>query len=1415
MANVQITQLSPAQPLTGTELVPIVQNGVTVRTTTGAISVSPTLTQTFLTVNLESTLPNSRYFSTDGNLTIVDNGAQSSYQIGLTGAITTLNSMGLGFVVKTNSTTFTPRQITTTGAGITISSGDGISGNPSIGLSGLPLILAQTVGSGLLSLNSGSTLSPVTITGTANQIGVSNGTGVSGNPTIYIADNPVIPGNAAMRIPSGTTSERPALGVNGDIRYNSQTNVFEFYQNSIWEDLVLGGVSSFSAGGTGLTPSSPTSGTIVLGGTLNASSGGTGASSLTGYVYGNGTSAMTASTTIPSSDISGLGTMAAQDANSVAITGGSIQGVAITVDTIDNSIIGGTTPAAGYFTTLQSNGSAVATLTGIQTLTNKTMSGSANTFSNIPNAALVNSSLTINGVSIQLGSSGTVTATLANALTIGTGLTGTVFDGSTPVTITIDSSVVTLTGIQTLTNKTLTAPVISTISNTGTLTLPTATDTLVARETTDTLKNKSMSGSDNTFTAIPTSALTANSITINSVNIALGGSGTITAVNPEVLTIGTGLTGSSYDGSATTTITIDSSVVTLTGVQTLTNKVISGSVNTLSNIGNSALTNSSVTIGSTSVSLGATASTIAGLTLTSPTISSITNGGTVTIPSGTNTLVARSTTDTLTNKTIDAGLNTLSNIPNSALTNSTITIGTTPVSLGGSTLTPAGLTSVTVTQDPLNAYDLATKQYVDAAVHGINYHQPVEYATTADLGTVTYNNGSSGIGATITNAGTKAALVVDGHTMTATDVTNATRVLVKDETNSAYNGIYTVTNQGSGSTNWVLTRATDYDQAGSGLNEVDAGDLVYVIAGTLNATSNWIQVTPLPITIGTTGISFVQVGGAGSYTAGTGLSLSGSVFSIADTTVTAGSYTLANFTVNAQGQLTAASSTATTGSGNVVLSTSPVLTTPNLGTPSAATLTNATGLPLTTGTTGTLPTTKGGTGLTSFTSGRAVYATSTSALTTGTLPVTAGGTGTTTSTGTGNVVLSTSPVLVTPTLGAASATSLSLSTALTVANGGTGLTSLTVNRVPYGNGSSAFQSSAYFTFDGSVMRVGTATPLTGATNPIAAFTGSSTNYVETYIYNDTTGAASSSDFVAYADNSTDAAGWSDVGFTSSVFSDATYKITGPNEGYFFVSALNSSFTGNAVYATDSTGSQNYHQWYVGGFGQLKTAWKMQLTSTGLQLANALGAIYGGTGLSSYTAGDMIYASATNTLSKLSIGTNGQVLGIVAGVPTWSNPSAFGVTTFSGGTTGLTPATATTGAITLAGTLATTNGGTGLTSFTNGGAVYATSTSALTTGTLPVASGGSGVTTITGVLYGNGSSAFSAATGTQIATAIGSSAVTNATNAANVAITTGSATTNYLAFVTATTGNLPVLTDTDLTYNASTNALTAGIDGGTF
>ena len=115
------------------------------------------------------------------------------------------------------------------------------------------------------------------------------------------------------------------------------------------------------------------------------------------------------------------------------------------------------------------------------------------------------------------------------------------------------------------------------------------------------------------------------------------------------------------------------------------------------------------------------------------------------------------------------------------------------------------------------------------------------------------------------------------------------------------------------------------------------------------------------------------------------------------------------------------------------------------------------------------------------------------------------------------------------------------------------------------------------------------------------------------------------------------------------------------------------------------------------------------------LAGTLNTTSGGTGLTSFTAGDVPYYASGSVLSKLAIGTAGQFLTSSGTAPQWSTLSGVAVTTFSAGTTGFTPSSATSGVVTLAGTLATTNGGTGLTSFTSGGVVYASSTSALATG----------------------------------------------------------------------------------------------------
>jgi hypothetical protein len=351
------------------------------------------------------------------------------------------------------------------------------------------------------------------------------------------------------------------------------------------------------------------------------------------------------------------------------------------------------------------------------------------------------------------------------------------------------------------------------------------------------------------------------------------------------------------------------------------------------NIPNGALTNNSITFGSTTATLGSTISLISGLTsITSSSFTGALNGNSTSSSTSaiTDNMLSSSTvypvwasadTGNVALQTSSTALSFvpstgilsatgfagsgagLTSIPNSSLTHSSITLGSTSVSLGATTTTIAGLTSVTSTSftgaltgaasanvlkagdtmtgalilnaDPVAALGAATKQYVDAATTGLYVHDAVNVSTTTNL-TATYNNGASGIGATLTNSGTQAALAIDGVSLVLNN-----RVLVNNQTNQIQNGIYYVSNVGSGSTNWVLTRSLDAD--GSPAPDLGPGTYVFVSKGATNANTGWTE-TAIgtgpngDITVGVDAVLFTQFSGAGSYLAGTGLSLTGTTF---------------------------------------------------------------------------------------------------------------------------------------------------------------------------------------------------------------------------------------------------------------------------------------------------------------------------------------------------------------------------------------------------------------------------------------------------------------------------------------------------------------------------------------------------------
>jgi hypothetical protein len=201
--------------------------------------------------------------------------------------------------------------------------------------------------------------------------------------------------------------------------------------------------------------------------------------------------------------------------------------------------------------------------------------------------------------------------------------------------------------------------------------------------------------------------------------------------------------------------------------------------------------------------------------------------------------------------------------------------------------------------DPIQDQDAATKVYVDNVAQGLDPKASVTAATVGTLaaasgGTITYNNGTSGVGATLTTTGTYTT--IDGVSI----ATVGSRVLVKNEVASANNGIYTYTSA------TVLTRAVDMN-----IWAEVPGAFTFVETGSVNADSGYVCTSDVTGTMGTTAITWSQFSSAGSYTANTsaGLSLIGSQFNAKVDGVT----------------------TAFDGSGNISVKTGAQLTTPNIG----------------------------------------------------------------------------------------------------------------------------------------------------------------------------------------------------------------------------------------------------------------------------------------------------------------------------------------------------------------------------------------------------------------------------------------------------------------------------------------------------
>ena len=409
----------------------------------------------------------------------------------------------------------------------------------------------------------------------------------------------------------------------------------------------------------------------------------------------------------------------------------------------------------------------------------------------------------------------------------GTGIDSTVSNNQ--VSFAIDATVATLAGTQTFTNKTLTSPKLNeNVALTATSTELNLLDGITAVKDED-----NMASDSNTSLATQQSikAYVDSQVTAQDLDFQGDSGGALNIdLDSETMTIAGG-TGIDTSGSGNTlTVAIDSTVVTKTGTETLTNK-----------------------------------------TLTSPTLTTpkIADDGAITDAAGNEQIIFQQTANAVnavevTNSATGDGVKI-----GSAGDDTNINLILDPKGSGTVDVNSSRITNVT---DPSGSQDAATKAYVDSVANGLDVKASAKYASTANIAG-TYSNGAG----TIT-AGSNGALSIDGATPTAGD-----RILLKDQTTATQNGLYTVTTVGSGSAAYVLTRTPDADAA----SEITGGAFVFVEAGTANADNGYVFTHNGTPTLGTTNITVEQFSGAGQISAGAALTKSGNTLNVAvdDTTI--------------------------------------------------------------------------------------------------------------------------------------------------------------------------------------------------------------------------------------------------------------------------------------------------------------------------------------------------------------------------------------------------------------------------------------------------------------------------------------------------------------------------------------------------